>query len=289
MVVPLIARGRALGAITYVSSVAGRHYGQADLELAEDLARRAALAIDNSMLFHREHDAALRLQRALLPQSLPDVDGIEFAAHYSPAEEGLEVGGDLYEAIALEDGSVSVTIGDVAGRGIRAAAVMGRARTALRAYVLDGHPPAEAIRRVDRLLRESGRPELITMFHLRLDPATGLAEYVRAGHLPGLLRLPDGEVQELAGTGTPPLGIFEQIDYQAHAVAVPADSLLLLYTDGLIERRDGDLRTAMRRLEEVFAAGPDTAEECLANLRAEFQADEVPDDVAILVMARTKA
>ncbi|MDX6616833.1 MAG: hypothetical protein QOD60_1924 [Solirubrobacterales bacterium] len=288
MVVPLIARGRALGAITYVSSEPGRRYGQEDLELAQDLARRAALAIDNSMLFHREHEAALRLQRALLPQSLPEVEGIEFAAHYSPAEEGLEVGGDLYEAIALEDGSVSVTIGDVAGRGIRAASVMGRARTGLRAYVLDGRPPAEAIERVDRLLRESGRSELITMFHLRLDLATGRAEYVRAGHLPGLLRLPDGEVEELAGTGTPPLGVFKSIDYRAHTVEIPQGSLLLLYTDGLIERRGGDLHAAMERLRKVFAAGPATAEECLANVLREFAADDVPDDVAVLVMGWTQ-
>jgi serine phosphatase RsbU (regulator of sigma subunit) len=103
------------------------------------------------------------------------------------------------------------------------------------------------------------------------------------------LRLPDGEVQELAGAGTPPLGIFDQIDYQAHAVAVPPGSLLLLYTDGLIERRDGDLRTAMERLEEVFGAGPDTAQECVENLRKEFQADDVPDDVAMLAMGRARA
>jgi serine phosphatase RsbU (regulator of sigma subunit) len=126
------------------------------------------------------------------------------------------------------------------------------------------------------------------MLHLRLDPATGEAEYVRAGHLPGLLRLPNGEVQELAGSGTPPLGIFEQIEYEAHTVEIPPGSLLLLYTDGLIERRDGDLRAPMKRLEEVLAAGPDTAEECLANVRSEFQAGDVPDDVAILVMGRTK-
>jgi serine phosphatase RsbU (regulator of sigma subunit) len=125
------------------------------------------------------------------------------------------------------------------------------------------------------------------MFHLRLEPATGHAEYVRAGHLPGLLRLPDGEVRELAGTGTPPLGIFERIDYEAHRVDVPRGSLLLLYTDGLIERRDADLRAAMVRLGEVLAAGPDTAEECLQNVRKEFQTNDVPDDVAILVMGRT--
>jgi serine phosphatase RsbU (regulator of sigma subunit) len=126
------------------------------------------------------------------------------------------------------------------------------------------------------------------MFHLRLDPATGDAEYVRAGHLPGLLRLPNGEVEELAGTGTPPLGVFKSIDYRAHTVEVPPGSLLLLYTDGLIERRDGDLHAAMERLREVFAAGPGTAQECLANVLREFEADDVPDDVAVLVMGRTQ-
>ena len=112
--------------------VRGR-FDEHDLELAEDLARRAALAIDNSMLFRREHEAAVVLQRSLLPAGLPELEGIEFAARYEPAAPGLEVGGDWYEVVPRDDGSVAVTIGDVAGRGVRAASVMGRVRPALRA------------------------------------------------------------------------------------------------------------------------------------------------------------
>ena len=147
MVVPLRARGRSLGAMTLVAAESGRHFDRDDLALAEDLARRAGLAIDNAMLFRREHEAAVILQRSLLPQSLPQVDGLEFAVRYEPAAPGLQVGGDWYEVVASGDGRVGLVIGDVAGRGIHAASVMGRVRPALRAYVADGRPPSEAIER----------------------------------------------------------------------------------------------------------------------------------------------
>jgi PAS domain S-box-containing protein len=287
MIVPLVARRRTLGAITYASSDPAQRYGPEDLGLAEDLARRAALAIDNAMLFNREHQAALSLQRSLLPDSLPGIEGIEFAAHYSPGAEGVEVGGDLYEATVMEDGTVSLTIGDVAGRGIPAAAVMGRVRTALRAYVLDGYAPADVMQRVDRLLRESGDHDMVTVFHLRLDPASGIAEYVRAGHPPALLRLPDGTVQELSGAGTPPIGILSGVDYQAHAVTIPEGSLLLLYTDGLIERPGQDLGKSLEQLKAAVARAPEGAQDLLDALREEFGADEVPDDVAMVAMSRS--
>jgi serine phosphatase RsbU (regulator of sigma subunit) len=285
MVVPLAARGRALGAVTFVASDPGRRYGEADLELAQELARRAAVAIDNSMLFRREHEAAVMLQRALLPQSLPEIEGLEFAARYEPAAPGLEVGGDWYEVVAREDGTVAAIIGDVAGRGIRAASVMGRVRPAHRAYVLDGRGPAESMGRLDRLIKEFDRPEMTTVFHLHFDPASGVAEYVRAGHPPALLRLPGGEVEQLAGEGTPPLGILADLEYAAHRVEIPPGSLLLLYTDGLIERRDHDLGVGLDRLSEALSRAPEGAEDCLEWLAAEFSADAVPDDVAMLAMA----
>ena len=149
MIVPLVARGRSIGAVSFVAAESGRRYDEHDLELAEDLARRAALAIDNSMLFKREHEAAVVLQRSLLPQSLPELEGIDLAARYEPAAPGLEVGGDWYEVVALDDGTVAITIGDVAGRGIRAASIMGRMRPALRAVVAEGYPPDEAMKRLD--------------------------------------------------------------------------------------------------------------------------------------------
>jgi phosphoserine phosphatase RsbU/P len=177
-----------------------------------------------------------------------------------------------------------MTIGDVAGRGIRAASVMGRIRPALRAYVLDGRRPAEAVERLDRLIKEGEGQEMTTLFHLHFDPRTATAEYVRAGHPPALLRCPDGTVVELDGGGTPPLGVLDRIEYRTHSVDVPPGSLLLLYTDGLIERRDVDLTRGLARLKDVLARSPVQPDECLQFLAGEFSSDAIPDDVAMLAM-----
>ncbi len=285
MIVPLQARGRTLGALSLIAAESGRHFDDADLGLAEDLARRAALAIDNSMLFRREHEAALTLQRSLLPASLPEVPGLEFAARYEPAAPGIEVGGDWYEVVETTDGRVGVMIGDVAGRGIRAASIMGRVRPALRGFVADGHGAGESIRRLDALIKESERPELTTVFQLLYDPATASAEYVRAGHPPALLRLPDGSVEELRGGGSPPVGILADAEFTVHRAQVPPGSLLLLYTDGLIERRGDNLEAALAKLKNRFAGAPGAPQACLERLADEYGAGEVQDDVAMLAMA----
>ena len=286
MVVPLRARGRTLGAMTFVASDSGRRFGEEDVELAEDLARRAAMAIDNSMIFRREHEAAVTLQRSLLPQSLPEAAGVEFACSYQPAAPGLEVGGDWYDVVVLGEDKATLTIGDIAGRGVQAAAVMGRVSAALRAYVLDEQPPDEALRRVNRVMRESGGPQMATVLHLHLDLAFGTAEYVRAGHPPGLIRLPTGEVRLLGGEGTPPLGTFDELEYRVHRVDVPPGSLLLLYTDGLIERSDRNFDVELERLRAVFADAPPDAAGCLRWLTQRFSPESVPDDVAMLAMSR---
>lgn len=285
MVVPLRARGRVFGAITLVSSNPDRRYGESDLRLAEDLARRASLAVDNAMLFRREHEAALTLQRSLLPQALPSLPGIEFEACYEPATAGYEVGGDWYEVVALEDATVGVTIGDVAGKGIRAGSVMGRVRQALRAYVLEGHGPRDALMRAHRVMKELGRQEMATVFHLHYEPARGIARYVRAGHPPGLLRPPGGAVVELWGEGTPALGILDEIDCREHEVEIPPGSLLLLYTDGLIERRRGDLSGELERLKRLFAEAPPGAAACLEWISSMVGTDPIPDDVAMVAMS----
>ena len=286
MVVPLEARGRVLGAMTLIASESGRRYGDSDLELAEDLTRRAALAIDNSMLFRREHEAAVALQRSLLPESLPQLAGVEFAGRYEPAAPEIEVGGDWYDVVAVSEDTVALTIGDIAGRGIKAATVMGRVATSLRAYVLDGKPADEALRRTNRLMRESGSPQMATVLHLQLDLTTGTARYVRAGHPPGLIRLPGGKVERLGGEGTPPLGTFDELDYRVHRIAVPSGSLLLLYTDGLIERSDSDFDVELERLCAALAEAPSDPAECLRWLADRFSTESVPDDVAMLAMSR---
>jgi serine phosphatase RsbU (regulator of sigma subunit) len=139
--------------------------------------------------------------------------------------------------------------------------------------------------RLDRLMRDFDRTEMTTVFHLQFDPVADRAQYVRAGHPPGLLRRPDGEVIELAGAGTPPLGILDRIDYRVHEVDVPPGSMLLLYTDGLIERRDDDLRHGLDRLKVAFARAPGEASSCVDAIAEEFRADAVPDDVAMLAMS----
>lgn len=285
MIVPLQARGRAIGSVSLVAAESGMKFDERDLELAEDLARRAALAIDNSMLFKREHEAAVILQRSLLPQSLPELEGIALAVRYEPAAPGLEVGGDWYEVVARDDGAVALTIGDVAGRGVRAASIMGRIRPALRAVVAEGHPPDEAMRRLDALIKESEQPEMATVFHLEYDPEAETGEYVRAGHPPALLRRPDGEVVDLDGRGTAPLGILDQFEFRQHSVEIPLGSLILLYTDGLIERRGDDLARGLDRLRRVLAAAPASAEGCLERIAAEYSDEDIPDDVAMLAVS----
>ena len=286
MIVPLRARGRVFGAITFVVSSPDQRYGQADVELAEDLARRAALAVDNAMLFHREHEAAVLLQRSLLPDSVPrEHRGISFDVRYRPAGPGIAVGGDWYEIVLLDDGSVALTIGDVAGRGLKAASIMGRIRPTLSAYVLDGHGPAEALGRLDRFMKESPVAQMATLLHLRYDPSTGAARYVRAGHPPGLVRRPDGVVEELGGAGTPPLGVLADVEYREHTLEIPPGSLVLMYTDGLIERRETSLEVELDRLKGILANVTGGAEECLDRIEEVLGTDTVPDDIAMLAMA----
>jgi PAS domain S-box-containing protein len=287
MVVPLGARGRVLGAITFVSSSPDRLFDQTDLELAEDLARRAGLAVDNAMLFRHEHDAAVTLQRSLLPESLPELPGVQFAARYLPAAPGLEVGGDWYDVTTLGDDRAAMTIGDIAGRGVNAAAVMGHVSGVVRAFVLDGKAPDEVVQRTNRVMREAAQPQMATAVQLELDLESGHLDYVRAGHPPALLRLPDGTVQKLAGKGTQPLGVFDDLECRTHRVGFPPGSLLLLYTDGLIERSDRDFDEELENLAEAVSQGPADAEGCLKTLAERFSPETIPDDVAMLAVSRS--
>jgi serine phosphatase RsbU (regulator of sigma subunit) len=287
MVVPLQTRGRVLGALTLVATAPDQRFDEDDLALAGDLARRAAMAIDNSMLFDREHEAAITLQRSLLPASLPSVPGLAFAAHYSPAAVGMEVGGDWYDVVALDDGHATMTIGDVAGRGVKAAAIMGRLEASLRAYVVDGDQPDEALQRLNQLMRAADSPEMATVFHLELDPESGLARYVRAGHPPALIRHPNRDVERLAGEGTPPIGVFDELDFRLHEVTLPPGGLLLLYTDGLIERSDRNFDVELDHLCDELASAPQAPGECVAYLAERFGAGSIPDDVALLAVSRS--
>ncbi|MPZ87943.1 MAG: SpoIIE family protein phosphatase [Nitriliruptorales bacterium] len=171
IVVPLPARGRTLGALT-LTRADGPPYSASELEFAEDLARRAALAVDNALRYAFERDAAATLQRSLLPRDLPATSTVRTAARYLPGASGTEIGGDWYDLIDLGDGRLGLVVGDVMGRGIPAAAVMGQVRTALRAYAYDGHEPADLLRRLDRVVQALGEVQLTTCIYGVFDPAS---------------------------------------------------------------------------------------------------------------------
>lgn len=284
MVAPLVAHDRRLGAITFVTAESSERYTEEDLTFVHELSRHAALAIDNATRFRREHEAALTLQRALLPHRLPEVDGLRIAARYLPAGSGVEAGGDWFDALDLGDGRVDLVIGDVSGRGIPAASVMGRLRTAIGAYVLDRMSPAEIAVRIDRLLSAMEGQEMATMMFVRADPSTGAVEYVRAGHLPALVRSPDGTVSLLAGAGSPPLGLMAASQRPSSTDEVEPGSLLLLCTDGLVERRGEVIDVGIARLEAAFADCKEASEECLDQLIEAVKTDAAEDDVALLLV-----
>lgn len=285
LIVPLIARARTLGTLTLVHAESGRRYDEEDLRFAEDLARRAALAVDNARLYTQEHHAVVTLQQSLLPRQLPDIPGLEFAARYLPATSELDVGGDWYDAISLGDGNVGLVIGDVAGHGLEAAAVMGQFRNALRAYVLDGAGPAAAVERLNRLTRTFEHHDMATLVYGEFDAGSNSMRFVRAGHPPPLLRGPDGRVQAVNGRGSLPVGVSPTAHYEASTIELAPDATLLLYTDGLVERRGETLEVGIARLERVLADAPESLE-ALCDHVIETAAPDPrrADDIALLAL-----
>ncbi|MCA1726577.1 MAG: SpoIIE family protein phosphatase [Actinobacteria bacterium] len=232
----------------------------------------------------REHRVAETLQRSLLPDGLPEIPGISLAARYVPATADLEVGGDWYDVVQLPNGYVGAAIGDVAGHGLLAASIMGQLRMALRAYALSEESPAEVVRRTHRLLHRVAPMEMATLTYLVLNPDTGEARFSSAGHPPPLLVDADG-ARFIRGGLAPPLGAILQPDAYVEATAVLAPgSALVLYTDGLIERRGVSLSVGLDLLQ-AEAAGIGTEPEALGDgLLEAMVGGEVDDDVALLIV-----
>jgi PAS domain S-box-containing protein len=253
--VPLRARSRVLGSLVLCLTGDDRAYDESDLELATDIGRRAGLAVDNARLYSKEHDVAVALQRSMLP-ALPEVPGLEMAAHYFAGSERADVGGDWYDVLPLPDGSVGVAIGDVMGHDLTAAAAMGQLRSVLRSYAWEGHRPADVLDRLDRLVQGLGMAQLATCVYGRLEPVEGgaLLYYANAGHLPPVVQGRTGDVQVLDGgksvlIGAPARrgGAVGTGRTEASAY-LPRGSTLLLYTDGLVEDRNTDVDAGVARL-----------------------------------------
>jgi len=265
LTVPMVARRRTLGAIALIRSSADNPFSQDDVHLAADLGGRAALAIDNVRLYQREHSVADTLQRSLLPV-LPDVPGIESAAHYVSASVAADVGGDFYDLLALPDDSVALVVGDVVGHDVAAAAAMGHLRGLLRACVWDAGDvdPATVLARVDRLVQGLQVASLATMVYARAvrpvaEGEPWLVHVANAGHPPMLLRRPNGSVEILSEV----TGLLVGVDVSSHresvTLRVPPGSTLIAYTDGLIERPGRDMDEGIHELCERVMRAPRAA------------------------------
>ena len=246
---------------------------------------RDALATGERERAREMEDVALTLQRSLLPRALPDVLGTELCGRYVPASESLEIGGDFYDATALGDGRLVITIGDVAGHGVLAAAVMGQVRQAVRAYAFEGHTPAGLMDRLDLLVSDSGLAMTTCLCGI-LDPASGLLRFSNAGHPPPLVRRADGSVERVTEGLSHPLGVTMAHRHSEAEVQLGLGEALLLYTDGLVERRGEVIDVGIDRLSDRLAIGFTSAEEACERIVEEL-AHDLADDAALLVVTRT--
>jgi serine phosphatase RsbU (regulator of sigma subunit) len=290
LMLPLIARDTTLGFFSCVRFKGYRRFDAYDTEIGMEFASRAAIFIDNARRYSRERATALTLQRSLLPMGLSAPSSVEVKHRYLPGSKMIEVGGDGYESIALPGGRVALVVGDVAGHGVRAAVTMGRLRTAIRTLARLELPPAETLQQVDELMHELGQrePHFATCVYAVFDAVSGTCEVASAGHLPPLLVSPDGEGQFLDVAPAPPLGIGSG-PIQTRVFKIRDGSLLVLYTDGLVERRESDIDEGLARLRDTFGPGSSARpleELCKATLAGVY-ADHQRDDIAVL-MARLR-
>jgi GAF domain-containing protein len=289
VVVPFVARGNSLGAISLGMTGSGRRWDLADLGLAEDLARRAATAVDISRLYDERSEVARKLQESLLPPSLPEIPGIEVDVRYRATGEGTEVGGDFYDVFATGDGAWAAVIGDVCGKGADAAGVTGLARHTIRAVAMQDRNPADILSRLNDALLTHQTERFCTVCYVRLEPRPRGARLTiaSAGHPMPIVVSSHGTVQP-AGVPGMPAGLFPSSDISATTVELRAGDALVLYTDGVTERRRGNRMFGEDRLFDLLSGLAGAGAGCIAS-RVEqevvdFHTEPLRDDMAVLVL-----
>ncbi|HEV8353585.1 MAG TPA: SpoIIE family protein phosphatase [bacterium] len=288
IVIPLTARTVTAGVISFIRGADRPGFTVTDLPLLEDLARRAALAVDNARLYDREHRIAETFQRAFLPPALPAVPGVDLSAAYTPGSLETEIGGDWYDAFRLPDGRLVVSVGDVAGKGLQAAVKMSQVREAIRATMFQASSPAEPLEVAHRVLSLDDAPQMTTAIVGVLDSAAKTFTYSSAGHAGPILASPLGDVASLPSMGIA-LGSPLWRAPQVRQVDLIPGSTLVLYTDGLVEHRH-DIIAGEQALRDVVRAVVDEQ----VDLPAQAIQDRVlaggrhPDDIAVLVVQVTQ-
>ncbi|MFE2427908.1 SpoIIE family protein phosphatase [Streptomyces sp. NPDC059373] len=299
MAVPLRARGLTLGVAVFTRRVRPEPFQPDDLLLAEELAGRAAVCVDNARRYTREHTTALTLQRSLLPRGLPGQAAVEVAYRYLPAGTQAGVGGDWFDVVPLSGTRVALVVGDVAGHGIHASATMGSLRTAVRTLADVDLPPDELLTHLDDLVNHLTTDEeqftadtdageiSATCLYAVYDPVSRRCTLASAGHPPPSVLYPDGTVETLRLSPGPPLGV-GGLPFEATELELPESSLLALYTDGLIEARDRDIDAGLAGLRRALASPAPSLELTCDTLIKSMLPERPADDVALLV-ARTRA
>jgi GAF domain-containing protein/anti-sigma regulatory factor (Ser/Thr protein kinase) len=278
--VPLLVEGKAIG-VLHVGSLTPRTFTDEESELLQTAGDRAALAIEQARLYEQRR-VAEALQRRLLSAEVPAASGLEVAARYLPAAGG-RLGGDWYDVFQLAGGRVAVVVGDVVGHGLAPAAVMAQLRTAVRAYAADGVEPGEVVGRVNHLMWHLGPLSMTTLAYLVLDPATESLEIVNAGHPPPLIAEPGAEPRFLEAPRGIALGATSTAIYTAGTLPLPTGSTVLLYTDGLVERRGEPIDAGLERLRALVTGAHDVDDLCSSIVTALVPAAPA-DDVAVIAV-----
>ncbi|MFB6872545.1 SpoIIE family protein phosphatase [Streptomyces sp. NPDC056323] len=292
--VPLHARGTVMGMANFWRSGESEPFDDDDMSFAEELVARAAVGVDNARRYTREHALAVTLQRSLLPRGLPEQNALDVAYRYLPAHEG--VGGDWFDVIPLSGARVALVVGDVVGHGLHAAATMGRLRTGVHNFSSLDPAPDELLGHLDEMVMRIDRDEAAddggaeiagaTCLYAIYDAVSGNCTVARAGHPGPVLVLPDGTVEFPEAPIGLPLGI-GGMPFEAAEFHVPEGSRLVLYTDGLVERRGRDIDTGLALLRDSLAGRDRTPEETCDDVLDALLSDRPDDDIALLV-ARTR-
>jgi serine phosphatase RsbU (regulator of sigma subunit)/anti-sigma regulatory factor (Ser/Thr protein kinase) len=282
--VPLVVGDRIIGALRF-SFGSRKLFDDSERQFVLALAAQTAVTLQRTEVYEAEREAALGLQRALLPGDLPSLPGWDLAAFYSPAGD-QEAGGDFYDVIPLPDGRIAAVVGDVMGRGVQAAAAMAQVRSTVRAYAIDDADPASVFHRVDTFFEALGESQLVTMLYLLIEPGRGVIELANAGHLAPLIVDGDGATLATIDTGLP-FGV--QPDERAVSrLELPVGTSLVALTDGLVERRGEDIDEGLERVLGLAAESRHTrARGLLHTIVTGAAAARIhDDDVTVLVLRR---
>ena len=286
--VPLIVQGDLIG-VLHVGSLTGRMFGPRDLAVLQIAAASAAPGIERARLFsalEHERRVAMIFQRSLMPKQLEPVEGLATAARYMPATE--LVGGDWYDTFRLSRGRLGVTIGDVVGHGVHAAALMGQLRTVLRAFAMQDNDPGHTLDLVDQFAHSISEDAMASAIYAVVDPGEHRVQIAGAGHLPPLI-LGDGSSRIVELVPSTPLGAFRDTHHEQRDLSLRSGEILVLYTDGLVERRGVPLDQSIDRLRQIIVGASSAEEICRLAVGQLVPFGDRPDDLAILAVEHLHA